>query len=170
MNFIRGANPCTRIRFLDPRRSTTDRKLFLQISTLSPQESFPVSADIFFPSIRGCISMPIDRAPNRSRINGVFFFFSFSSLLSFLRFLFFVFCFCFRSRFFFVFFSALKFPLPPLPPGGGRREGGEKQSFRFVWNKSIARLASRPSVPSINPETRINNLRARHGNVTIRAG
>lgn len=121
MNFIRGANPCTRIRFLDPRRSTTDRKLFLQISTLSPQGSFPVSADIFFPSIRGCISMPIDRAPNRSRINGVFFFFSFFSFLSFLRFLFLFFVFVFVLVFF-CFFLRAEISTPPTP--SGRREAG----------------------------------------------
>ena len=126
MNFIRGANPCTRIRFLDSRRSTTDRKLFLQISTLSPQGSFPVSADIFLPFDReegGCI-FHADRpcADSFIRINGVFFFFPFF-FLSFFFFCVFRFSFLFSfSFFFFVFSSALKFPLPPLPPSLGRRE------------------------------------------------
>lgn len=65
--------------------------------------------------------MPIDRAPNRSRINGVFFFFSFSSLLSFLRFLFFVFVFVFVLVFF-CFFLRAEISTPPTP--SGRREAG----------------------------------------------
>lgn len=134
MNFIRGANPCTRIRFLDSRRSTTDRKLFLQISTLSPQGSFPVSADIFLPFDReegGCI-FHADRpcADSFIRINGVFFFFPFFFLSFFLRFSFLVFVFV--LVFFFCFFLRAEISTPSTPSLPREEGGGEKQSFRFV--------------------------------------